>query len=64
MSKPGRNRGEKNFRNKLTQQQVLAIFNEIKLTQQELADRFHVSQSAINHIRKGRTWSWLTSKRK
>lgn len=60
MSKPGSNRGTKNFKNKLTEQDVLEIFSDTKATQQELAERYGVSQSTINHIKKSRTWAWLT----
>ena len=61
MSKPGRNRGTKNFRNKLTEKDVEFIFTNTNLTQQKLAQKYGVSQSTINHIKKGRTWGWLTS---
>lgn len=62
MTKPGRNRGTKNFRNKLTEKDVLYIFNDKRHTQQKLAEKFGVSQSTINHIKKGLTWGWLTGK--
>ena len=62
MSVPGRNRGEDNFRNKLTQDEVVTIFLCTDVKQQELAKRYNVSQSTINHIKSGRTWAWLTRK--
>lgn len=62
MSKPGRNRGTKNFRNKLTEKEVLAIFQDKTRTQQKLAEKYGVSQSTVNHIKKGLTWGWLTQK--
>lgn len=55
-------KGTDNIRNKLTQEDVLAIYNETKLTQHAMAKKYGVSQSTINHIRKGRTWKWLTDK--
>ncbi len=60
MSKPGDNRGEKNFRSKLTEDDVKTIFLDRRSTQQELAARYGVNQSTINHIKKQRTWKWLT----
>lgn len=60
MSKPGQNKGEKNFKAKLTQAQVIEIFQDTTHTQEQLASRYNVTQSTINHIKKGRTWAWLT----
>lgn len=62
MSRPGKNKGEKNFKAKLTQADVKAIFLNTDKTQQELAKQYGVTQSTINHIKTGRTWSWLTAK--
>lgn len=62
MSKPGENRGEKNFKAKLSRDDVIAIFTDKTKTQQQLAEQYDVTQSTINHIKTGRTWSWLTSK--
>ena len=62
MSRPGDNKGTKNFKAKLTENDVTRIYQNKKLTQQQLAKKYHVSQSTINHIKRGRTWSWLTSK--
>lgn len=62
MSKPGDNRGEKNVKSKLTEADVRDIYLCTDKTQQQLAERYHVQQSTINHIKKGRTWRWLTAK--
>jgi len=62
MSKPGNNQGEKNFKSKLTEQDVEYIFLCEGMTQQALAELYSVNQSTINHIKKQRTWKWLTSK--
>jgi transcriptional regulator with XRE-family HTH domain len=59
--RPGHNQGETNFRAKLTKKDVTYIFLCEDLTQLELAAKFKVSQSTINHIKTGRTWQWLTS---
>lgn len=63
MAKPGNNKGTSNFRSKLSEKDVIFIYtcNENDLSQTNLAKRFGVTQGTINHIRKGRTWSWLTS---
>lgn len=58
--RPGSNRGKENFHNKLTEEDVIFIFTCEHLTQSELATRFSVSQSTINHIKRQRTWKWLT----
>lgn len=62
--KPGDNRGEKNIKSKLSEADVKEIFLCTDKTQQQLAEIYHVQQSTINHIKKGRTWEWLTSKLK
>lgn len=62
MSKPGQNKGEKNFKAKLTEADVCAIFLDDSHTQEQLAAKYNVTQSTINHIKKGRTWAWLTKK--
>lgn len=59
MAKPGRNRGTKNFRNKLSEREVLTIYKSAR-KQMVLAVHYGVSQSTIAHIRSGRTWAWLT----
>lgn len=53
-------RGTNNIRNRLSESDVLEIYSNDTQTQHELATRYGVSQSTINHIRKGRTWVWLT----
>lgn len=53
-------KGTDNIRNRLTEDDVLEIYNNTELTQHGLAKKFGVSQSTINHILKGRTWKWLT----
>lgn len=55
-----RMRGTGNIRNKLTTEDVLIIYRDHATTQTELANRYGVSQSTINHIKRGRTWAWLT----
>jgi len=62
MSKPGQNKGEHNFKAKLTETQVKEIFLDDTHTQEQLALKYNVTQSTINHIKKGRTWAWLTAK--
>lgn len=58
--KPGSNRGRANFKSKLTEEEVLAIYHS-KEKQITLAKRYNISQATVNHIKKGRTWAWLTS---
>lgn len=53
-------KGTDNIRNRLTEEEVMEIYRDQDSTQHALARRFGVSQSTINHIRKGRTWRWLT----
>jgi len=53
-------RGTGNIRNRLSEEDVLEIYNDHEHTQHIMAKKYGVSQSAINHIRKGKTWSWLT----
>ena len=53
-------KGVDNIRNRLTEDDVLAIYNDQDKTQHQLAREYNVSQSTINHIRRGRTWVWLT----
>lgn len=62
MSKPGNNRGEKNIKSRLTEADVKEIYLCDNKTQQQLAEQYGVQQSTINHIKKGRTWRWLTAK--
>lgn len=62
MSKPGDNKGEKNFKSKLSEADVKLIYLCDTKTQEDLAKQYGVNQSTINHIKKQRTWKWLTSK--
>ncbi len=55
------NRGTNNFKCKLEEGDVREIYLS-DARQVELADKYHVSQSTINHIKKKRTWAWLTDK--
>jgi len=64
MSRPGHNKGTKNFKNRLSEDQVLTIFHDTDSTQEELASRYRVSQSTISHIQNGHTWQWLTAREK
>jgi DNA-binding XRE family transcriptional regulator len=61
MSRPGQNKGIKNIKAKLSEADVQAIFVNKGKTQQALALQYNVTQSTINHIKTGRTWSWLTN---
>ena len=54
--------GTKNIKNKLDEDIVVKIFSDNKHTQKQLAERYNVTQSTINHIKKRRTWRWLTQK--
>ena len=56
MSKPGKNAGEANFRNKIKIQDALFIRDCTTMTQVQLGKKFGISQSAVNHIKHGRTW--------
>lgn len=53
-------KGTKNIRNRLTEEDVLVIYNSDGVSQTELGLKYGISQSAVNHILKGRTWQWLT----
>jgi hypothetical protein len=57
---PGSNQGTKNFRAKLTESDVREIYLDRTRTQHDLAVQYGVRQSTINHIKRGRTWRWLT----
>ena len=54
------NRGTRNRTNKLTEQDVLNIFNSVR-TNAELAKQYDVKWCAIWCIKNGRTWTWLTN---
>ena len=53
-------KGTDNIRNRLTEDEVMTIYNDDDNTQHWLAKKYNVSQSSINHLKKGRTWAWLT----
>lgn len=53
-------RGTDNIRNRLTEDDVMTIYEDESNTQHWLAKKYGVSQSSINHLKKGRTWVWLT----
>lgn len=63
-SRPGQNKGTLNFKNRLSEKDVITIFKDRKTTQEKLAERYSVSQSTISHIQNGRTWAWLTGAKK
>jgi len=62
MSRPGQNRGTKNVKAKLSESDVASIFLNTDKSVKALALQYDVTQSTINHIKSGRTWSWLTKK--
>ena len=61
MARRGRSlRGKKNPKAKLTGPQVREIRRlRGAVTQQKLADRFHVSRTTISHIHTNRVWAWM-----
>lgn len=56
--KPSR-KGEKNTQNKLTEHQVLAIYNSNE-TQRSIASKYGIDQSTVSYIKIGKLWGWLT----
>ena len=62
MSRPGQNKGTKNVKAKLSESDVKDIYLNTDKSIKALALQYDVTQSTINHIKSGRTWSWLTSK--
>lgn len=54
--------GENNPKSKLTNRQVMEIYDQTKLGQVYgvIADRYDVSEATVSHIACGRTWSHLT----
>jgi uncharacterized protein YjcR len=58
----GKNRGHANFKSKLVEDDVLAIYADTSTTQTKLAEKYGVKQSTINHIKQKRTWKWLTDR--
>lgn len=58
-----RNRGTKNFKSRLSEDQVRSIYlARGKISQKKLALKYKVNQSTIAHIQTGRSWGWLTVK--
>jgi len=55
------NRGTENFRAKLTEQEVREVYLSDE-NQLKLALKYGVSQSTVNHIKRKRTWAWLTDR--
>jgi hypothetical protein len=51
-------RGEKHYKSKLSEKQVVKIMASTK-GYSELAKMYKVSRSAISHIKKHRSWTWL-----
>ena len=62
MSRPGQNKGTKNVKAKLSEADVTNIYLNTDKSTKALASQYGVTQSTINHIKTGRTWSWLTRK--
>lgn len=58
--RPGKNKGTDNIKNKLSVDDVIAIFKSER-SQIELSNKYRVSQSTISNIKTGKTWGWLTS---
>lgn len=59
----GRNRsavGENNGRTKLTEEQVIEIFNDNDTLKTHLAKKFNVDLKTINNIKNKITWKYLT----
>jgi hypothetical protein len=52
-------RGIKHHSSKLTEQEVLEIFNSTT-NNRELAEKYEVAEGTIGFIKKGRTWKHLT----
>lgn len=56
-------KGEKQGASKLTEKQVLKIYELAwngEILQRQIAKNFNVSKSIISDIKHGKTWSWLT----
>lgn len=59
-SSPGKNRGVDNFKNRLSEDDVITIYKDTTHNNKYLAELYGVNPSTISHIKLGRTWSWLT----
>jgi hypothetical protein len=55
-------KGEQHGNHKLTEQEVLEIYNTIG-SDKEIAKKYSIHYMNVHHIKKGETWSWLTSRR-
>jgi hypothetical protein len=51
--------GIKNTQNKLTETQVLEIYED-KDTQRNIAKQYNIDQSTVSNIKSGKLWGWLT----
>jgi hypothetical protein len=54
-----KNAGAKNFKSKLTEEEVIDIITN-SLTQKANAEKYNVSQSLISRIRRRKLWKHLT----
>jgi hypothetical protein len=57
------NIGTKNGSNKLSEDQVLAIFNDPR-SQKKIAASYFVCAGSVQQIKEGKKWAWLTGKQK
>lgn len=62
LEEPGR-KGEKNPKNKLSEQDVLDIFKS-KAKYDDIAKMYDVTESTVNSIKNRRTWAYLTKRLK
>lgn len=51
--------GERNTQNKLTEQQVIEIYNSSE-KQRAIAAKYGIDQSTVSNIKSGKLWGWLT----
>ena len=56
------NRGEKHGKAKLTEYQVMEIYNDPR-THREIAEEYGISQGTVAAIKTGKNWGWLTGKK-
>ena len=57
-------KGINNGRSKLSEKDVLLIFNDDITPKMHLANKFNVDPKAIRDIKNGKTWTYLTSNNK
>ena len=50
--------GERNTQNKLTESQVIEIYNSIE-SQYRIAEKYNIDQSTVSYIKAGKLWGWL-----